>query len=192
MGLRAVVVRRRRWRDAELLGEISPELPHGLVIARQHRAEFAHGGGGALLRAELAGLDVGRVGGVEDGDDRRIVERNARGWCGGAGSEHEGRRRPPAPTRWEMHASTTCRASPGKSDRHGYATCEESDVRTPELPVARLTLCGTNRDPSDASCALRHTVGRCVYATGALLSHAGKRGHQAVPGLCLPCSAFAD
>src|SRR5262249_33906719 len=90
MVFRAVVVFRRCRRDTELLREIAALLPHDSMIARQHGAKLAHGGGTAFFRAELAGLDVGRVGGIEDGDDRRIVQRTARGWGGRAGSEHEG------------------------------------------------------------------------------------------------------
>src|SRR5205814_7708169 len=57
-----------------------------VMIASEHRAKVPNLLRRALLRAEVAGLDISRVRGVEDGDDGGIVE--------GAGVGRAGRRCP--------------------------------------------------------------------------------------------------
>jgi len=96
VALHAVVVLRRRRRNAELLRQIAALLAHDLVIAREHRAEVADLFRRAFLGAELTGLDVRRVGGVEDRHDGRVVERprmrRSRDGGSGAGAKDEGQR----------------------------------------------------------------------------------------------------
>jgi hypothetical protein len=63
------------------------------VIPGQHRPELPDRLGRPSLGGELAGLDVGGVGGVEDGHDGRVVERGLRVERGGEADDGSGGRR---------------------------------------------------------------------------------------------------
>src|SRR5436309_25308 len=81
----ALIVRRRRGCDTKLLREIATLLAHGLMIAGEHRSKVADLFRRSLLSRERTGLDVRRVGLVENRDDGRVVERLYGDWrWGGA------------------------------------------------------------------------------------------------------------
>src|SRR2546423_1542772 len=88
------VVRRRRM-HAELFREVAPLLANHRVIVDEHGAKLTNVLRRALFLGEGARLDIPRVGGVEDGDDRRIIERRGArqtsvGSTRGGGAEEEG------------------------------------------------------------------------------------------------------
>src|SRR5204862_3253597 len=87
-------VRRRRM-HAELFREVAPLLANHRVIVDEHGAKLTNVLRRALFLGEGARLDIPRVGGVEDGDDRRIIERRGArqtsvGSTRGGGADDEG------------------------------------------------------------------------------------------------------
>ena len=66
---------------AELPRQVASLLADRRMIALEHRPEIADFLRGALLHGERARFDVPRIGGVEDRDDRRVVELGRLGVC---------------------------------------------------------------------------------------------------------------
>jgi hypothetical protein len=89
-GEREISARRRR-RNLEFRCEIAAELTDGRMVADHRLGEGDDLRILALLHGDLTRFDIPAVGGIEDSDDRRVIERGGP-VCGDDGERRQMRR----------------------------------------------------------------------------------------------------